>query len=131
MGFLGPGDRVVMSTDHLLAEAKAEVLRMAEEGYRPPDVTGNIYAAGRDYLANLRVGIHMMREARYITAHEAIIADQLAYVLCGGVTACGGRIRRSSASRPGWTSSISSTWRGKPSRPCAATPRAMNASGTC
>ena len=84
MGFLGPGDRVVMNTDYLLAEAKAEVLRMAEEGYRPPDVTGNIYAAGRDYLANLRVGIHMMREARYITAHEAIIADQLAYVLCGG-----------------------------------------------
>ena len=84
MGFLGPRDRVVMNSDHLLAEAKAEVLLMAEEGYRPPDVTGNIYAAGRDYLANLRVGIHMMREARYITAHEAIIADQLAYVLCGG-----------------------------------------------
>ncbi|MXX26860.1 MAG: 3-hydroxyacyl-CoA dehydrogenase/enoyl-CoA hydratase family protein [Caldilineaceae bacterium SB0668_bin_21] len=84
MGFLGPRDLVVMNADHLLAEAKAEVLRMAEEGYRPPDVTGNIYAAGRDYLANLRVGIHMMREARYITAHEAIIADQLAYVLCGG-----------------------------------------------
>ena len=84
MGFLGPRDRVVMNSDHLLAEAKAEVVRMAEEGYRPPDVTGNIYAAGRDYLANLRVGIHMMREARYITAHEAIIADQLAYVLCGG-----------------------------------------------
>ena len=84
MGFLGSRDRVVMNSDHLLAEAKAEVLRMAEEGYRPPDVTGNIYAAGRDYLANLRVGIHMMREARFITAHEAIIADQLAYVLCGG-----------------------------------------------
>ena len=84
MGFLGPRDRVVMNSDHLLAEAKAEVLRMAEEGYRPPEVTGNIYAAGRDYLANLRVGIHMMREARYITAHEAIIADQLAYVICGG-----------------------------------------------
>ncbi len=84
MGFLGPRDRVVMNAGHLLAEAKAEVLRMAEEGYRPPEVTGSIYAAGRDYLANLRVGIHMMREARYITAHEAIIADQLAYVLCGG-----------------------------------------------
>ena len=84
MGFLGPRDRVVMNSDHLLVEAKAEVVRMAEEGYRPPEITGNIYAAGRDYLANLRVGIHMMREARYITAHEAIIADQLAYVLCGG-----------------------------------------------
>ena len=36
MGFLGPHDRVVMNYDHLLAEAKAEVVRMADEGYRPP-----------------------------------------------------------------------------------------------
>ncbi len=84
MGFLDQLDRVVMNYDHLLAEAKAEVLRMADEGYRPPAVTDNIYAAGRDHLANLRVGIYMMREARHITAHEAIIADLLAYVLCGG-----------------------------------------------
>ena len=84
MGFLGPRDRVVMNYDHLLAEAKAEVLRMADEGYRPPVVTGNIYAAGRDHLANLRVGIYMFREAGYISAHDALIADHLAHVLCGG-----------------------------------------------
>jgi len=84
MGFLGTRDRVVMNYAQLLSEAKAEVLRMAEEGYRPPGVNGNIYAAGRDYLANMRVGIYMMREAGHITAHETIIADHLAYVLCGG-----------------------------------------------
>ena len=84
MGFLGPRDRVVMNYEHLLAEAKAEVLRMADEGYRPPVVTGNIYAAGRDHLANLRVGIYMFREAGHISAHDALIADHLAHVLCGG-----------------------------------------------
>ena len=84
MGFLGPRDRVVMNYDLLLAEAKAEVLRMADEGYRPPVVTGNIYAAGRDHLANLRVGIYTMSTAGYISAHEALIADHLAHVLCGG-----------------------------------------------
>ena len=84
MGFLGPRDRVVMNYDFLLAEAKAEVLRMADEGYRPPVVTGNIYAAGRDHLANLRVGIYMFREAGHISAHDALIADHLAHVLCGG-----------------------------------------------
>ena len=84
MGFLGPRDRVVMNYEHLLAEAKAEVLRMADEGYRPPVVTGNIYAAGRDHLANLRVGIYMFREAGHISAHDALIADNLALVLCGG-----------------------------------------------
>jgi 3-hydroxyacyl-CoA dehydrogenase len=84
MGFLGPLDRVVMNYDHLLGEAKAEVLRMADEGYRPPVVTGNIYAAGRDHLANLRVGIYSFREAGYISDHDALIADHLAHVLCGG-----------------------------------------------
>ena len=84
MGFLGARDRVVMNYDHLLAAAKAEVVRMAEEGYRPPVVTGNVYAAGRDHLANLRIGIYMMREAGQLSAHDAVIADRLAYVLCGG-----------------------------------------------
>ncbi len=84
MGFLGPQDRVVMNYDHLLAEAKAEVVRMAEEGYRPPAVTGNIYAAGRDHLANLRIGVYMLREAGQISAHDAVIADHLAHILCGG-----------------------------------------------
>ncbi len=84
MGFLGPRDRVVMNYDHLLTEAKAEALRMADDGYRPPEVTANIYAAGRDHLANLRVGIYMFREAGHISEHDARIANQLARVLCGG-----------------------------------------------
>lgn len=84
IGFLGPRDRIVMNYDHLLAEAKAETLRMAEEGYNPPEVTANIYAAGRDHLANLRVGIYLFKEAGHISEHDALIADQLAYVLCGG-----------------------------------------------
>ena len=84
MGFLGPLDRIVMNYDHLLAEARAEVLRMADAGYRPPPVTGNIYAGGRDQLANLRIGVYMLRGAGRISAHDAVIADHLAYVLCGG-----------------------------------------------
>ena len=73
-----------MNYDHLLAEARAEVLRMADAGYRPPPVTGNIYAGGRDQLANLRIGVYMLRGAGRISAHDAVIADHLAYVLCGG-----------------------------------------------
>ncbi|MDE0182537.1 MAG: 3-hydroxyacyl-CoA dehydrogenase NAD-binding domain-containing protein [Caldilineaceae bacterium] len=84
MGFLQPHDRVVMNYDHLLAEARTEVLRMADEGYRPPAVSGNVYAAGRDHLANLRIGIYMMRQAGYISEHDELIADRLGHVLCGG-----------------------------------------------
>lgn len=84
IGFFGPNDRMVMNIDHLLHEAKSEVLRMADAGYTPPNVKGNIYAAGKDMLANLRVGIHSLHQGGYISDHDAKIADKLAYILCGG-----------------------------------------------
>lgn len=87
---LSPQDRVVMHRDHLLMEAKKEVLHMAATGYHPP-LPEKIYAAGRDALAALRVGIFMFREGGNITAHEAVIAEKLAYTMTGG-----------ELSRPAW-----------------------------
>ena len=84
LGFLGPNDRIVMNLDHLLHEAKDEVLHMAQSGYTPPTVKGNVYAAGKDMLANLRIGIYSMRQGGFISHHDAKIADKLACVLCGG-----------------------------------------------
>ena len=83
LGILGTCDRIVMNRDHLLAEAKKEVLHMVSTGYHPP-LPEKIYAAGRDGLAALRVGIYMMREGQYITEYEAQIAAKLAYVMTGG-----------------------------------------------
>ena len=83
MGFLGSADRVVMNKELLLAEAKKEVLHMANSGYRPP-LPEKIYAAGRDALAALRVAIHMMKEGKYITKYEAHMANKLAVVMTGG-----------------------------------------------
>jgi 3-hydroxyacyl-CoA dehydrogenase len=82
-GILSPCDRVVMNRDLLLAEAKREVLHMAAAGYHPP-VPEKIYAAGRDALNALRVGIYMMAQGGYITQHESVIAGKLAYVMTGG-----------------------------------------------
>lgn len=92
MGILGPCDRVVLSRDHLLSEAKQEVLNMAAGGYAPP-LPEQIYASGRDSLAAMKVGIYMMKEGGYITEYEAHIAGKLAYVLTGG-----------ELSSPGWVS---------------------------
>ncbi len=84
MEMLGPCDRIVMNYDHLLWEAKQEVLRLVDAGYTPPRVTQNVYAAGADQLANLRVGLHLLREAGHISAHDAVVGEHLAWVLCGG-----------------------------------------------
>lgn len=83
MGILGPADRVILNRDMLLAEARKEVLHMAATGYHPP-LPEKIYAAGRDALAAMRVGIYMMQQGGYITEYEMHIASKLAYVLTGG-----------------------------------------------
>lgn len=82
-GFLNSHDRVVMNRDHLLAEAKKEVLHMIATGYYPP-LPEKVYAAGRDALAALKVATYMMREGGYVTDYEFHIARKLAYVLTGG-----------------------------------------------
>lgn len=82
-GILAPCDRVVMNRDHLLEEAKREVLRMGAENYHPP-IPEKIYAAGRDGLAALQVGIFTFKEGGYITEYESAIANHLARVMTGG-----------------------------------------------
>jgi len=83
MNFLTPHDRVVMNRDHLLTEAKKEVLHMVAAGYKPP-APELIYAAGRDALAAIQIGAWMFAEGKYITQYDHHVAGKLAYVMCGG-----------------------------------------------
>ena len=83
MNILSPQDRVVMNRSHLLTEAKKEVLHMLAAGYKPP-APELIYAAGRDALAALRIGVWMFKEGKYITQYDHHVASKLAYVMCGG-----------------------------------------------
>ena len=82
-GFLTRADRVILNRDHLLTEAKREALHLVASNYRPP-APEMVYAAGRDALAALRVGIFTMAEGKYITEYEQVIAGKLAYVMTGG-----------------------------------------------
>jgi 3-hydroxyacyl-CoA dehydrogenase len=83
LGFLTAADRVVMNRDHLLHEAKQEVLEMAQEGYTPA-VPEQVYAAGRDVRAALRAGIYVLQQGGYASEYDAFITGRLAHVLCGG-----------------------------------------------
>lgn len=83
MGFFQPGDRIIMKKEHLLGEAKRSALAMVQEGYGPPP-RERIYAAGRDVLAALCAAVWGLQEAGWATEHDAVIANKLAWVLCGG-----------------------------------------------
>ncbi|RIK40772.1 MAG: 3-hydroxyacyl-CoA dehydrogenase [Chloroflexi bacterium] len=84
LGFLAPNDPIIMNADHLLALAKAEVLHLGQIGYTPPATTGNVYAAGRDMLASMKIEVYSLQAGGYISKHDAKIAGKLAHVLSGG-----------------------------------------------
>ena len=83
MGFLTASDRIVMSRDQLIAEAKRTVLELVAQNYRPP-MRAKIYAAGERMLAALRIALYSMLQGKYISEHDAKIGEKVAYVLCGG-----------------------------------------------
>ena len=83
-GFLGEDDTVSMNTDRLIADAKKEVLALAASGYVPPQPRTDILALGTSALATLKLGIHQMKRAGYISDHDAEIGTQLARILTGG-----------------------------------------------
>jgi 3-hydroxyacyl-CoA dehydrogenase len=82
-GILGPADRIVMNRDHHMAEAKREARHMADAGYVPP-APEKLYAAGRDLLAALDLGIYMFGQGSYITEYDEVVGRKLANVIAGG-----------------------------------------------
>jgi len=83
-GFLREDDSVSMNTDRLIADAKKEVLALAARGYVQPQQRTDILALGSSALATLKLGIHQMVRAGYISDHDAEIGTQLARILTGG-----------------------------------------------
>ena len=83
LGYLRPTDQIIMNGDHRLQAAKELALSLVASGARPPEVE-KVYAAGRDALAALELGVQSFAWAGYASEHDAKIGRKLAYVLCGG-----------------------------------------------
>ena len=81
--YLRPEDGITMNSDRLLHDAKAEVLRLAAEGYRAP-VRPELPVFGEPLAAELKLGIYLMQQGGQITEYEALLGRKLAHVLCGG-----------------------------------------------
>lgn len=83
MGYLRADDVILMNADHRLAKAKARALHLVQIGARPPEAE-KIYAAGRDALYALQLGVQGFVWGRYASEHDQVISNKLAYVLTGG-----------------------------------------------
>jgi 3-hydroxyacyl-CoA dehydrogenase len=76
-------DEIVMNQNRRVTEAKKSVVELSE-GYVQPVQRKDIRVPGRTALGSLYAGIHGMQQANYATAHDALVARKLAYVMCGG-----------------------------------------------
>ncbi|MGI9104255.1 MAG: 3-hydroxyacyl-CoA dehydrogenase NAD-binding domain-containing protein [Terriglobales bacterium] len=83
LGFLDIRDQVTMNRDRVLADAKSHVVELLR-AYKPPSPRTDVPAPGESILATLKLGVHLMRQAEYISDHEVKIGNKVAEVLCGG-----------------------------------------------
>ncbi len=81
--FLRPGDSVTMNRDRLVADAKAAALTLARS-YQPPSPRAGVRVLGQAGLAALQMAVYLGRQGGYISEYDAVVAGQLARVLCGG-----------------------------------------------
>lgn len=83
LGLLRPEDGITMNRDRLIADAKAEVLKMHQLGFAPRQPQ-KIKVLGRNGYGALLIGIKNYEWGNYITEHEALMARKLARVMTGG-----------------------------------------------
>jgi 3-hydroxyacyl-CoA dehydrogenase len=82
-GFLKPTDRIVFNRDHLIGEAKKEVLKMVDERYAPP-VKRKIRVVGEAAQGMANTQIADMQRAKFISEYDAFALKRIAYVMSGG-----------------------------------------------
>ena len=76
-------DKVTIGINNLITDAKSSALILADQGYTKP-VESKIKALGKEGLGMFMVGAHSMHTAGYITEHEKLMSEKLAYAICGG-----------------------------------------------
>ena len=85
LGILRKGqDEVVMNLDRRISEAKKSAIEIFDNGYVMPQQRKDVKVLGRSALGALMAGVHVMEQGGYATAHDALVAKKLAYVMCGG-----------------------------------------------
>jgi 3-hydroxyacyl-CoA dehydrogenase len=73
-----------MNQDRRISAAKHSVIELYNNGYVMPLQRNDIKVLGRSGLGALLAGVHGMEQGGYATAHDALVARKLAYVMCGG-----------------------------------------------
>ncbi len=85
LGYFRPGDGVSFDRARQLYEAKQKAVGMAASGYHPP-VPRAFKLPGDSGIATLKMLVNTLVAGGYASEHDALIANKLAVVLCGGAS---------------------------------------------
>lgn len=83
MGYLRPIDKRIMHVNEVLYVALNQIQQMNETNFLPP-MPISFKVAGKEGHARLQTGLVNWLEGGFISAHDYCIANELAYVMCGG-----------------------------------------------
>ncbi len=86
--YLRATDGISLNAGRLLFEAKQRALGLAGAGYRAP-LPPLLPAAGYDAEKTIGARIWALVEGGFASAHDALIANKVAHILCGGPVAAG------------------------------------------
>lgn len=84
MGVLRKGDSISLNRNRLIADAKASAVLLADAGYTQPKKRKDIKVLGKSALGMFYAGANSMMSGKYISAHDKLISEKLAYIMCGG-----------------------------------------------
>lgn len=86
-GFLSATDGIVFNKNRVIAEAKRRAIALAEAGYMAPDRNEPIKTVGAGRGASFLMGAQLFNWSGYASEHDQLIAQKIANVLSGGMTA--------------------------------------------
>ncbi|HXJ94162.1 MAG TPA: 3-hydroxyacyl-CoA dehydrogenase/enoyl-CoA hydratase family protein [Terriglobia bacterium] len=84
LGYLSPRDSVTMNRDRLIADAKNVALDLVRLGYRTSTPREDVTVLGQAAFSKMKLGLHLMRRAEFISDHDVVVGTELARVLSGG-----------------------------------------------
>ncbi|HEV2348698.1 MAG TPA: 3-hydroxyacyl-CoA dehydrogenase NAD-binding domain-containing protein [Terriglobia bacterium] len=84
LGYLSPRDSISMNRDRQIADAKQLALDLVSLDYRPGKPRVDIQVLGQAAFAKMKLGLHLMRRAEYISDYDVVVATHLAKILSGG-----------------------------------------------
>ncbi|THF88057.1 3-hydroxyacyl-CoA dehydrogenase [Deinococcus sp. KSM4-11] len=83
LGFLRDTDSIAMNKNHILQDAKRQVLALAP-GYVQPTPRQDIPVMGDAAIAAIKSALYGMHQGGYITDYDLVVSEQLVRVLSGG-----------------------------------------------